>query len=236
MENMAKQLTVQETIEQIHHEFNIEGELLLGEAKKILSTENLDTSKAERLSKMGFKATKEVKQAAETIERKAMSEKMAKTIEHYQFHYPQNRFINEDGVKRICEKYGLVCAPVGRYIGGVPLKNLKEIENFKLKTADIFYSKIDWSNGSTEITKEEYHNFFQNVDQRQSSVANNILALMICAPVKDIQLSSREKVEGHKIVQIPDPVVLKPVREGYLIVTAWGIEAEDEEVKNANHN
>lgn len=200
---MAKQVrTVQEIIEQIHHEFNIEGELLLGEAKKILSTENLDTSKAERLSKMGFKATKEVKQAAETIERKAMSEKMAKTIEHYQFHYPQNRFINEDGVKRICEKYGLVCAPVGRYIGGVPLKNLKEIENFHLKTADIFYSKlVGWGSSVTpeEITKEEYHNFFQNVDQRQYSVANNILALMICAPLKDIQLSSREKVEATRL-------------------------------------
>ena len=41
-------------------------------------------------------------------------------------------------------------------------------------------------------------------------------------------------------IEIPDPVVLQPVffkgRKHYLIVTAWGIEAEDDLVKNSNHN
>jgi len=49
--------------------------------------------------------------------------------------------------------------------------------------------------------------------------------------IKDFKLSK---------IEIPDPVVLQPVffkgKKHYLIVTAWGIEAEDELVKNSNHN
>ena len=41
-------------------------------------------------------------------------------------------------------------------------------------------------------------------------------------------------------IEIPDPVVLKPVffkgMKHYLIVTAWGLEASDELVANQNHN
>jgi hypothetical protein len=41
-------------------------------------------------------------------------------------------------------------------------------------------------------------------------------------------------------VEIPDPIVLKPVcykkRKYFLIVTAWGLEAADELVVNPNHN
>lgn len=36
--------------------------------------------------------------------------------------------------------------------------------------------------------------------------------------------------------EIPDPVVLYPVREGYLIVTAWGDEASDPDVVNEVNN
>lgn len=43
-----------------------------------------------------------------------------------------------------------------------------------------------------------------------------------------------------KHIEIPDPVVLKPViynsQKYYLIVTAWGLEAGDEIVVNSNHN
>jgi len=50
------------------------------------------------------------------------------------------------------------------------------------------------------------------------------------------------KVKDFKIskIEIPDPVVLKPVYYGgqkhYLIVTAWGLEASDELVVNEKMN
>jgi hypothetical protein len=65
--------------------------------------------------------------------------------------------------------------------------------------------------------------------------------LEIAAPLKDFNMTGAE-VNGFKIskIEIPDPIVLKPVifnnQKHYLIVTAWGLEAADELVVNANHN
>jgi hypothetical protein len=50
------------------------------------------------------------------------------------------------------------------------------------------------------------------------------------------------EVKNNRVskIEIPDPVVLKPVIykevKHYLIVTAWGIEAQDELVLNPTHN
>ena len=63
-------------------------------------------------------------------------------------------------------------------------------------------------------------------------------SLQICAPVKDMDLSGMTIEDGYKVqkIHIPDPVVLKPVKGGYLIVTAWGDEASDEDVVNQKMN
>ncbi|HEX8586101.1 MAG TPA: hypothetical protein VF680_17040 [Allosphingosinicella sp.] len=60
----------------------------------------------------------------------------------------------------------------------------------------------------------------------------------ICAPVKDMDISGLELIEGYKLQRkhIPDPVVLQPVKGGYLVVTAWGDEASDELVVNESMN
>lgn len=82
-----------------------------------------------------------------------------------------------------------------------------------------------------------------------SSIASNVLEkevpgeyfdrigtepLKICAPIKDMDISGLELKEGYKLVKkfIPDPVVLKPIMGGYLILTAWGDEASDDLVVN----
>jgi hypothetical protein len=59
----------------------------------------------------------------------------------------------------------------------------------------------------------------------------------IVAPIKDFDTRNMiiENGELKNKVEIPDPIVLQPVyhnnEKHYLIVTAWGIEAEDELVK-----
>ena len=62
--------------------------------------------------------------------------------------------------------------------------------------------------------------------------------LQICAPVKDMDSTGLEVAEGYKLQKkhIPDPVVLQPVKNGYLILTAWGDEASDELVVNQKFN
>jgi hypothetical protein len=58
--------------------------------------------------------------------------------------------------------------------------------------------------------------------------------LQICAPVKDMDIKSLDLKEGYKLEKkhIPDPIVLQPVKGGYLILTAWGNEASDPLVVN----
>jgi len=62
--------------------------------------------------------------------------------------------------------------------------------------------------------------------------------LQICAPIKDMDTSGLEIIDGYKLIKkyIPDPVVLQPVRGGYLILTAWGDEASDPIVVNEINN
>ena len=61
--------------------------------------------------------------------------------------------------------------------------------------------------------------------------------LKICAPISDIDMSGLELKDYRTIEKhIPDPVVLYPVKHGYLILTAWGKEAEDENVVNHINN
>lgn len=64
--------------------------------------------------------------------------------------------------------------------------------------------------------------------------------LSMCAPSKDFSLKGVKKF-GSMFLQytshyVPDPVVLQPVKGGYLIVTAWGDESTDEIVVNQKMN
>jgi hypothetical protein len=53
-----------------------------------------------------------------------------------------------------------------------------------------------------------------------------------------MDITGLELKEGYKLEKkhIPDPVVLQPVKNGYLILTAWGNESEDELVVNQKFN
>ena len=72
-------------------------------------------------------------------------------------------------------------------------------------------------------------------------VINMKLPLEIAAPLKDFNMDEME-VKDFKLskIEIPDPVVLKPVlfngKKHYLIVTAWGIEASYSLVVNERFN
>jgi ABC-type molybdate transport system permease subunit len=53
-----------------------------------------------------------------------------------------------------------------------------------------------------------------------------------------MDITGLELTEGYKLTKkfIPDPVVLQPVRGGFLLVTVWGDEASDELVVNNKFN
>lgn len=81
----------------------------------------------------------------------------------------------------------------------------------------------------------------QQLDSMQERVRFSKLPLEIAAPVKDFDTNGMELKDFRlSKIEIPDPVVLKPVfykgEKHFLIVTAWGKEASDELVVNQINN
>jgi hypothetical protein len=91
--------------------------------------------KAKRLEKLGFTGCKEITQLVNFDKEKEalqkLQEQRRKTHEYAQMYakkYPDLKFITQDQVNRIGEKYNLVTERVDRYIGDIPEQKLFEIE------------------------------------------------------------------------------------------------------------
>jgi len=119
-------------VKDIHDEFNIAGERLLQESLEILKkSETVDLDKAHRLNEAGFVNNPLLKQAAKIEEETRSASYIANLVMEYKLKYPNNKFISQDDVEKICKKYNLVFGNAEQYIGFVPAKNLSDIEVFK---------------------------------------------------------------------------------------------------------
>jgi hypothetical protein len=199
-----------EVIEQIHTEFETAHEVLLEQAKKIITGTDDKVEKASRLKKAGFDKATDVKENEHEVRIKTLAEQTAKIVDYYSRKYPLFKFITPDQTMTIAEKYNLVLGNVSDFIGFVPDKNLKEIEKFKCDEKD------------------------KDVEYARFSSVPSPCKLKIVAPEKDFDMTGKE-VRNRK-VEIKDPIVLQPVKYGYLILTAWGDEASDPIVVNQINN
>lgn len=247
---VTPKVDTQAIIAEIHNEFDTAGEKLLNEARRILQSD-YDTSKGERLKSIGFTSSKDAINAEAKLKEKKEQKELAELIGYYELYYPNNKFITEPIVKQICEKYGLFFADVSYYKGDVPEKNVSEIENFKLRTqdmtvtypykamllrhaqSDMMAQLANVRRGTPsipryempEITPEQYN--MEHLEKPDYK---------ICAPESDFDTTYLKK-KGYKLeLIIPDPIVLQPVKGGYLIVSKWGLEASDELVVNQKMN
>lgn len=262
---IAQPKSVNQLVEEIHESFFTEVDNLLADAKiaKSLDTDKKDLiEKCNRLKSLGFVNTREVKEATDELNRLQRLEKeneakqsLIAAINYFSFKYPNYKFITEDSVKRICQKYGLVYGEISRYLGTVPDKNLVQMEQFKIDEDDelyLFTSTIERFGGrrtmmrSSWETREMYNKYNETRVEQYNYPSEireicQLAPLEIAAPLKDFNMKGLE-VNDFKIskIEIPDPVVLKPVifnrQKFYLIVTAWGIEASDSEVVNEKLN
>lgn len=131
-------------IAEIHNEFDTAPERILQQAMGIINREGnakveLESKivdKALRLKALGFEKnglvhnlneTQRVISAKEHIV--GMNIGLANTVNYYSQTYPFLKFLPESELDRICDKYGLVYAPVKHYRMPIPDKNLTEIEN-----------------------------------------------------------------------------------------------------------
>lgn len=215
METKNKEVAVitkyDDRIEQVHSEFDSAHKVLIEQAKKIISGTDDKVEKAIRLQKAGFGKVVEVKENEQEARIKLLAEQTARIVEYYSRKYPLNKFITSEQVMIIAEKYNLVLGNVSDFIGFVPDKNLREIEKFKCDEAD---KEPEYSNG-----------------------ISNASALKIVAPEKDFDMTGK-RVQNRVIseIPVPDPIVLQPVKYGFLILTAWGDEASDPIVVNNINN
>jgi hypothetical protein len=237
--------TTEQIIAEIHNEFDSASERLLQEAKDIVLQ---DTGKGDRLRQLGFNNAKPVKEVEGVRQAQHDARQLAERVSYYSQWYPHNKFITEDAVQKICEKYGLVFADAQYYKGDVPEKNLLEMEKFVLRREDVVK---DWAidltsgimnhlhrrllGGSWGMVRSEWDesSFLSYGSEEERSIKKSF---KICAPEKDFDTTYLTK-KGHRLeLNIPDPIVLQPVIGGYLIVTKWGLEASDELVKNEKAN
>jgi hypothetical protein len=224
------------TVEQIHAEFDTAVERLLIDAEGELQKE-VDIDLCDKLGSVGFGSSKNCQEAERPISAKYIKGK----IIYYQQHYPSNKFITDDEIRRICQKYGLVFGDSHDYIGKIPERNAREIIAFVLRQEDHIkyeckeYKNQHWSGYGCDVYSRAIgHHYFKEVPRDQQFYYNRP-SLMICAPKTDFRDKGMKVIDGYKIVQ-EDPVVLQPVSGGYLIISKWGPEASDESIVNQNMN
>lgn len=241
--------TTEQIIAEIHNEFDSASERLLKEAKDIVAK---DSSKGDRLRRLGFNNSQPVKESDDVRKAQYDAQQLAERVSYFSQWYPHNKFITEESVQRICEKYGLVFADGKYYKGDVPEKNLREMEQFVLRKEDML---IDYMGGFVDSFTSRLRNSVLGIDYGFGTIAipsgwiestipnfaseeerSTKPSFKICAPEKDFDTTHLAK-KGHRLeLNIPDPIVLQPVKGGYLIVTKWGLEASDDLVKNEKAN
>lgn len=245
---MFKFKSTKKVIEQIHSEFDGASERLLREAKAILN-KPIEDEKAKKLRKLGFDSSSSVKKATEQQAIANQKKEVMRFVEYYATNYPNNKFITEEIVKEICKKYNLLCGPIGRYTGDVPMKNILEMEHFSLRKEDmgsrtkyddhLYYQRFSGIGQSRSFLLGGIPEYiqpsmsFEEIEKLKKEVYYVKESFKICAPEKDFNTAGMTKF-GHKL--IPDPIVLQPIKGGYLIVTKWGLEGDDPALLNEKHN
>ncbi len=221
-------------VEEIHASFARAADEALVEARKILEKPGM-SDHHKTLESLGFKQAQGIVEKKAEENEKERAQREAENILYFQQNYPMYKFITRTKIQEICKKYGLVWGGVDKYRGEVPAKNLAEIMKFNqnniVKVEDGKYLRHSAYSVSEEISYTIYkHNNYSTTFYHEY-----VTGFDICAPAKDMNLNKTGLVNG-RYEDIPDPVVLYPVRGGYLIVTAWGPEASDEYIVNQKMN
>jgi hypothetical protein len=218
-------------VEEIHDEFYSSSEKEESKAQALLDSIIVDKKlqdKVNTLNALGFVGCKEVDEFRKQESKINPSRILIDTINAYRVMYPNHKFITKEEVVRICKKYSLVLGDCNRFIGNIPDRNLKDIKDFVIADQHQLWSVFNSFGNSQEM--------FGNVTG-MNGYAQKVSNFAICAPLKDMDVRGM-RLDGVELkkVQPPDPVVLCKVPQGFIIVTAWGPEADDELVKNHNNN
>ncbi len=255
-DKISARVSPNETVANIHRDFDEATQRLLNNANDILNKE-IDIEKGKSLSAVGFKSVPSAIDASTIHEIKNKSKSVLESVLYFQQHYPNNKFITEDVVQDICKKYGLLFSDSSKFISEIPDKNAKEICDFKLRDEDKIiltgmtekrksdhheYEVNLWVNNDFDIKIYSYsfdydrHQYVTEKDFSVGATKYHVYPFKVVASLKDFDTTNMRITAGYKLENIPDPVVLQPVKGGYLIVSKWGLEANDPLLTNEKHN
>ncbi len=209
------------------------------------TTDEVYSDKMDNLKKLGFKNVRDVieyegKQSiySDVIKHKNLLKDKANSISEdvsfYSEIYPFHKFIYYSQLIPICEKYNLVLGSVEFYKGEIPNKNSEEIIAFDYKKCN---KRISLNNNKPLFLQSNNNGYLYKDN------------LYICAPKTDfIKGLTQVGVEVFKgeytkislksyLTPMPkDPIVLLPVftkllkQIGFIVISKWGLEADDVEL------
>lgn len=160
------------TVKEIHDEVDGLESVFLNEVNEILNSDALKITKKERKSELamelGFINSSVVKEAEQIKDNRLtliQKTERAKLLEEYKLSYPLDKIIPLSMFEEVCEKYGLIVAPVENYIKDIPEKNLLELKNSK-PTSDehhpddfLVLSNVTFMFGHTDEYKKYINSF-----------------------------------------------------------------------------
>ncbi|MDR2816066.1 MAG: hypothetical protein LBB62_05120 [Proteiniphilum sp.] len=245
-------------VREIHSAFDNASDTLAGKSASVLANNagaiEAFMKKAERLKALGFTNCADVKKAEQLMKEL----EVYKTASAYRQKYPFLKFVTREQLDILCGKYRLVYAQVEHYTGSIPLKKQEDIDYWidKIDPDDIqvytFKYTLTYMYNHTECTYECTHTTnnpepLDPYDVRSYAEKRGVLIdyrlgmetevlsssdLIIAAPQS--QFTGLEKMERKgfgffaRKIEIPDPIVLQPVKGGYLVLAKWGEGADDE--------
>lgn len=198
-------------------------------------------AKADFLSSIGFTnsiATKIYSAIAEN----------SKVIQDYKTKYfGIYKFILKPQLERVCEKYNLYVRDTKFFLGDIPEKNIKDIMNFKICIDDLPIGD-EYKNMMLGEIQLNPHNIMFNrpMITIQEFAKFKLTGLIEIASIKSLFSEKAFEKSNDRIIgaleiepknQVDlDPIVLCRTKHGYLIITAWGDEANDELILNETLN
>lgn len=204
--------------------------------------------KADFLNTVGFK------QSIATKLYGAIAEK-SQIIRGYEERYQgKYKFLLEPQLERLCEKYNLFVRDADFFLADIPEQNIKEMMDFKLNIRDLHPDKEKIANelfkkpqimtvgmrGLEEgiwLTLAELGELdkFINDKFRFSKYSGSLQIAAVSemfSPVAFQESTSRiiqHRVEAVAKNQVDtDPIVLYRTKDGWIVITAWGDEGNDE--------
>jgi hypothetical protein len=160
------------SVQEIHDEVDGLESVFLKEVDDIINSDALNKPKEERkaelAAELGFVNSSVVKEVEEIkANRLTLVQKTerAKLLEEYKRYYPLDKIIPISLFEEVCEKYGLIMAPVGNYIKDIPEKNLLELKNSRRTISEhqvedfVVLSEVTFMGKHTSEYKEYINSF-----------------------------------------------------------------------------